>query len=373
MKLVPKILIICLISIIPLSAIAQPLQSWIPPTNAFDKIHSDNGTINAVNYSMPLNIKGTSGITVNSNNSTHTLTISSSTATATGTYNETQANNVVINSNGNKINFINGSGTNILVQDSQAGSQVNVTISSTGSGTNQGTYNQTLANNTIINSGGHRINFLNETTQNTIHIINDPTRNQVNVTINNFAIPIRPGSISWYQGAISNTANSLSIGGAYTANTTYAYPFLVGQGFTGKKIGFDVNTTPVANNKCMVALYNDNGTSYPNIIIVTGTDQDTTTTGMKTDVINTSLNSNSLYWAVFNCKTMTTVRFSTLPMAGLAPILGWSGSDGVTQEITMYKISATHNSTGFSFPSTFPSTAIDQINLNPIAVFIQAG
>jgi hypothetical protein len=46
----------------------------------------------------------------------------------------------------------------------------------------QGTYNKTLANNVIINSGGNRINFLNGT-NNPVKVINDPTRNQVNITV----------------------------------------------------------------------------------------------------------------------------------------------------------------------------------------------
>ena len=107
----------------------------IPPTNAFDKIHSDNGTIDAMNFSMPLNIKSGTGISVKSNNSTHTLTITNSAlSTIQGTYNITQANNVNVNSGGNKINFINGSGSTVHVENSGSGSQVNVTISSTGSG-----------------------------------------------------------------------------------------------------------------------------------------------------------------------------------------------------------------------------------------------
>lgn len=47
---------------------------------------------------------------------------------------------------------------------------------------NQGTYNKTLANNVLVNSQGNRINFINST-NNPIHVVNDPTRNQVNITI----------------------------------------------------------------------------------------------------------------------------------------------------------------------------------------------
>lgn len=45
-----------------------------------------------------------------------------------------------------------------------------------------GTYNQTYANNVLVNSGGHRLNFLNGTNS-TINLVNDPTRNQINITV----------------------------------------------------------------------------------------------------------------------------------------------------------------------------------------------
>lgn len=110
----------------------SPAFSWIPPTNAFDHVNSDNGTVYAVNSSMPLNVNGGSGISVKSDNATHTLQISSTLSQASGTYNTTQANNVNINTGGSKINFINGTGATVHLQNSGSGNQVNVTISATG-------------------------------------------------------------------------------------------------------------------------------------------------------------------------------------------------------------------------------------------------
>src|SRR5574340_588226 len=108
----------------------------IPPTNAFDKIHSDNGTITAQNFSMPLTIKGGTGISVKSQNGTHTVTITNTQVANTnqGTYNKTLANNNVINSGGNRINFLNGTNNPVTVTNDPTRNQVNVTISSTGSG-----------------------------------------------------------------------------------------------------------------------------------------------------------------------------------------------------------------------------------------------
>lgn len=140
----------------------------IPPTNAFDKIHSDNGTISAVNFSMPLTIRGGSGITVQSSNASHTLTITNTATpnTHNGSYNTTQANNVNINSGGYKINFINGTGATVHLQNSGAGNQVNVTVSATGTSSGVTSLNAltgalTIAcvsgNTTCTTSGGNTI------------------------------------------------------------------------------------------------------------------------------------------------------------------------------------------------------------------------
>uniref|UniRef100_A0AAT9J9S1 ORF56 n=1 Tax=Nitrosopumilaceae spindle-shaped virus TaxID=3065433 RepID=A0AAT9J9S1_9VIRU len=138
----------------------------VPPTNAFDKIHSDNGTISAVNFSMPLTVSGGSGIQVKSNNATHTLQISSSISQASGTYNTTQANNVNINSGGYKINFINGTGATVNLKNSGSGNQINVTVSATGTSSGVSSLNAltgalTIAcvsgNTTCTNTGGNTI------------------------------------------------------------------------------------------------------------------------------------------------------------------------------------------------------------------------
>ena len=66
-----------------------PIALNIPPTNAFDKIHSDNGTISSLNYSMPLNINGGTGITITSSNHTHSIFVTSSAGTGASNYHRT--------------------------------------------------------------------------------------------------------------------------------------------------------------------------------------------------------------------------------------------------------------------------------------------
>lgn len=157
--------------VFPSYAFADGPYLNIPPTNAFDKIHTDSGTVSASNFSMPVNIIGGTGITVSGNNGTHTVTITntgSSGSTTKGTYNQTYANNVLVNSLGNRINFLNGTNSTVNVVDDPTRNQVNVTISSTGgSGTsgvsslNALTGALTIAcvagNTTCTTSGGNTI------------------------------------------------------------------------------------------------------------------------------------------------------------------------------------------------------------------------
>jgi len=157
--------------VFPSYAFADGPYLNIPPTNAFDKVHTDSGTVSASNFSMPLNIIGGTGITVSGNNGTHTVTITntgSSSSTTKGTYNQTYANNVLVNSLGNRINFLNGTNSTVNVVDDPTRNQVNVTISSTGGSGSSGvsslnalTGALTIAcvagNTTCTTSGGNTI------------------------------------------------------------------------------------------------------------------------------------------------------------------------------------------------------------------------
>ena len=91
--------------------------------------------------------------------------------------------------------------------------------------TKQGTYNKTLANNTIINSGGIGWNLLNGS-GNPIHAVNDPTRNQINITISSTG-SAGVTSLNALNGALTiacvsgNTTCTTSGGNTITINTAY--------------------------------------------------------------------------------------------------------------------------------------------------------
>lgn len=103
-----------------------------------------------------------------------------------------------------------------------------ITVVGVTQNSNHGTYNQTYANNVLVNSGGHRFNFLNGTNS-TIDVVNDPTRNQVNITISSTGGSGTSGvsSLNALTGALTiacvagNTTCTTSGGNTITINTAY--------------------------------------------------------------------------------------------------------------------------------------------------------
>lgn len=261
--------------IFPSYAFADGPYLNIPPTNAFDKIHSDNGTVDAVNYSMPLTIKGDNGVSINSNNKTHTIIIKGFGNCSTTTVSDQTSNKTfdviyqntsdkpilvivnvllhigdsgVIDSNvypefridsvsppttfsgqiGNEIfptipstQYTTNIPTSFMVppnwyyeltSGNPTGSLASSTIQnwleyanpSCGTSTNSisGSYNQTLANNIPINTNGFKINYINGT-GNPIHVVNSNAGQQVNVTISS-------------SGSFSTRTIDLSTAGVYT-------------------------------------------------------------------------------------------------------------------------------------------------------------
>src|SRR6185312_870155 len=94
-----------------------------------------------------------------------------------------------------------------------------------------GTYNKTLANNVVVNSGGYRINYINGT-NNPVTVVNDPTRSQVNVTISSTGSGGGVTSLNALTGALaiacvtgnttcsSNGINIITINTAWNIVTT---------------------------------------------------------------------------------------------------------------------------------------------------------
>ncbi len=205
--------------VFPSYAFADGPYLNIPPTNAFDKVRTNSGSVYAANFSMPINIVGGTGVTVTGNNATHTVTI-----------------------------------TNTQAVNSHAG-----------------TYNQTYANNVLINSGGHRYNFINST-GNPVNVVNDPTRDQVNVTISSSGGAAGVSSLNALAGALTiaavpgNTTVTTSGGNTITINTAYN---IVTTGLSAQVItkGLTLNALTLGGNaaggnKNFTGLADVNGTRF---------------------------------------------------------------------------------------------------------------
>ena len=76
-----SLFLIVILSPLPIFA-DQPPQSWIPPTNAYARVATDSGNLNATNYTSVLSIKGGHGVTVTTVNSS--VLISSGSITPVG-------------------------------------------------------------------------------------------------------------------------------------------------------------------------------------------------------------------------------------------------------------------------------------------------
>jgi len=146
-----------------------------------------------------------------------------------------------------------------------------------------------------------------------------------------------------------------------TPNVTRAQPFIIGKGFAIDTIQFEV-TAALATSKCSVAIYDDNGSLYPNNLIVASADIDTSSTGLKTTPISATLNDNALYWLAYNCKKAVTLR--AIPQTSMPGILGFtSGSGGDTQN-QLWSVTGTHPFTGFTMPNQYLGGGVLITNVN---------
>src|SRR6185437_5420859 len=133
------------------------------------KISNTTPVLSCTGIEDTFNMTGSNGIKIKLDNTTHTITVVGATQnTNHGTYNQTYANNVLVNSGGNRYNFLNGTNSTVNVVDDPTRNQVNVTISSTGGSGSSGvsslnaltgalTISCVAGNTTCTTSGGNTI------------------------------------------------------------------------------------------------------------------------------------------------------------------------------------------------------------------------
>ncbi len=130
----------------------------------------------------------------------------------------------------------------------------------------------------------------------------------------------------WYVAAQISVV-SITVG-TPTASNMRAVPFMSGRGGTLDRVGIEV-TTAVAGNM-RIGIYDNTSDTYlyPNNLLVDSGNLDTSTTGMKTAIINLALNPNSLYWFVILNDAAPSIRYIT--GGGCAILLGVGSVIGAT-------------------------------------------
>jgi hypothetical protein len=272
-----------------------------------------------------------------------------------GTYNETLANNAMINSGGNRINFINGTGTFRVVNDPTR-NQVNITDSTTGGSSFVphllGLGTGTFLNGTQLNSTTMQVKSV--ASNPTLTITSNSTTVLFNDTGTNADLLSYHRSGVWYQNSEYNAPSSAAL--SVNANRTTAIPMIIGKAFSITDIGYSVTVAGVG--RCMVSIYDDNGTLYPNKLIVSGTDHQLSgTTGVRSDAVTVNFKADSIYWQVYNCGAVGSANAMVLSVATNPGILGLDTSVALFTKIQGYQVISLHPSNGFAFPSTFQTNA----------------
>lgn len=158
----------------------------------------------------------------------------------------------------------------------------------------------------------------------------------------------------WYLGGQARAGALLN--SPPVVGLIYAVPFVAPRGGTLDRLAFRVNTAGSGGDNAIAGIYDSTSDTnlYPNARVVLGTEQDVSTTGMKSSTINYALTAGKLYWLAFNAEAATQV-LSAVDPANCFPLLGHD-SDFATGEhagITL-EVSHTYNS---SLPDPFPAGA----------------
>lgn len=164
----------------------------------------------------------------------------------------------------------------------------------------------------------------------------------------------------WYTMPIN--ALAMTVSGALTANRIYAHPFVVPKDITLDRIGVCV-TTIVASGKLRLGIY-DSLNGLPNAKILDAGEVVTTTTGVKTIIINKTLLGGNLYWLVA-ASNSATHAFRVPALGGTINIMG--------VDVTLGTMVMTHNWAGFVYgilPATFPGWG-EGTTINYPAIFVR--
>jgi hypothetical protein len=172
---------------------------------------------------------------------------------------------------------------------------------------------------------------------------------------------------SWYLGGVIN--NNILTTGLPTGDTLMALPFVCSRTSTLDRIAINVTVLGVAS-AARIGIYQATSETnlYPNARIVDSGELDTSSAGIKSATISTTLQGGTLYWLVFVANN-SLATISCLALANLYPIFGLDNAFSTTLGVGL--------SVSYTFaalPSTFPgsATVITAVPIPAIAVRLSA-
>lgn len=176
----------------------------------------------------------------------------------------------------------------------------------------------------------------------------------------------RTGGLSWYAGLPAGATLSTI---TPAINTLIATPFLVRSQLRFDTIQFEVTVLAVAG-VAVVGIYNSlrDGTQYPANLILQGTQQDTSTVGLKPTTISGILSPDTLYWFVYSAGVLA-CQVRGLPVSVIPNVLGNPGTGGPTANITGWSLANAYSAT---LPATFPGGGVVVSGVVAPAIFVRA-
>lgn len=163
---------------------------------------------------------------------------------------------------------------------------------------------------------------------------------------------------AWYSSSCTGASLTSS---ALVKNRLYALPFIVPVPVTLDRIA--INVTTLYSGNARLGIY-DNDNCYPTNLILDAGIVSTSTTGVKSITINTTL-STGLKWLVLVSSGTATIR--CFAFGGIVPLLGFGPTLGITEQVGVY---VTYSYS--ELPSVFPTNSPTPIIAVPIpAIFVR--
>lgn len=174
-------------------------------------------------------------------------------------------------------------------------------------------------------------------------------------------------SLNRYYVPYGNTNASTSLTDAMTANTLYAYPFIVDEVLTVDVAGIKVQST-LASSQARIGLYKDDGNFYPGALITeftSGGAFDCSTATFKTVTsLSVTLQPGIVYWLAVVANDAVIIQ--TLNGGGTINYFGYSSTNTTQTANVGYTVAHTFG----VLPSTFTGGG-SQTSSRPFAVFVR--